>query len=399
MLLPAIAGGVPASPIVLEYGKQYIDQDDIDAVTRVLLSELITCGPEAELLEAKLCELTGARYAVVIANGTAALHAACVAAGIGLGDEVITSPITFAASANCVLYCGGTPVFADIDENEWSISPESIEAHITEKTKAVIAVDYTGQAARLDAIRQICQRHKLIFIEDAAHSLGTVYNGVPVGSYADLTTFSFHPVKTVTGGEGGAILTNSQEYYQKMVLFRSHGITRTPELWQHQSNQVAYQEQVLLGYNYRITDFQSALIRSQLNKLSFFSNRRKEIVQRYDEAFYQIEQVRIQKPFLLSDSVRHLYVLRFRLSQLSITRAEIYRALLAENIACNIHYIPVYHHPYYTQLGYSKGLCPIAEAFYEEILTLPLHICLTDTDVENVINAVRKIVNYYSSCI
>lgn len=391
-----ILGNSPTSPVRLEYGKQYIDQDDINAVIRVLQSPFLTCGPEVEALEKKLCELTGAKYAVVIANGTAALHAACIAAEIGPGDEVITTPITFAASANCVLYCSGTPVFADIDADNWSISPASIEARITKNTKAVIAVDYTGQAARLDTIREICRRNHLIFIEDAAHSLGTVYDGVPVGAYADLTTFSFHPVKTVTGGEGGAILTNNEAYYKKMLLFRSHGITRDPALWQHTSNEVLYQEQVLLGYNYRITDFQSALISSQLNKLPRFARRRKEIVSRYDKAFSQLAQVKIQKKLPLSDSVRHLYVLRFCLSELTATRAEIRKALLAENISCNLHYIPVYYHPYYTHLGYEKGICPVAEALYEEILTLPLHVCLSDEDVQNVIDAVFKVVSYYA---
>ena len=267
----AIFGGTPVRENKIFYGRQCIEQDDIDAVAATLKSNLITCGPQVTAVEEKLCEITHAKYAVVVANGTAALHLAAMAAGIKEGDEVIVSPITFAASANCVLYCGGTPVFADINPETYNISPDSIRKCITEKTKAIVAVDFTGQAVELDEIRAICKEHNLTLIEDAAHSIGTLYNGQPVGSIADMTCFSFHPVKTVTGGEGGAITTNDETIYRKLMRLRTHGITRNMDEMVNPSDAMWYNEQVELGYNYRMTDFQAALLGSQLNKLPRFS--------------------------------------------------------------------------------------------------------------------------------
>jgi dTDP-4-amino-4,6-dideoxygalactose transaminase len=225
----AIFGGKPVRENKIFYGRQCIEQDDIDAVAATLASNLITCGPKVVELEQKLCEVTGAKYAVVVSNGTAALHLSALAAGIGEGDEVIVSPITFAASANCVLYCGGKPVFADINPETYNIDPESIRKLVTPATKAVVAVDFTGQAVELDAIREICKEYNLILIEDAAHSIGTKYNGQPVGSIADMTCFSFHPVKTITAGEGGAITTNDEALYRKLMRLRTHGITRNQD--------------------------------------------------------------------------------------------------------------------------------------------------------------------------
>lgn len=393
-MLPAIVGGEPTREEFIPYGKQYIDENDIHAVSEVLRSSYLTTGPKVEEFEKKLCELTGAKYAVVISNGTTALHAACYAAGISTGDEVITTPITFAASANCVLYCGGKPVFADIDPDTWNIDPKEIEKKITNKTKAIIAVDFTGQAVQLDEIREICKKHKLILIEDAAHSIGTKYKGVPVGGIADLTTFSFHPVKTITCGEGGAILTNSEEFYKKMQLFRSHGITREANLMTQKPFN-GYNEQIELGYNYRMTDFQAALGLSQLKKLQIFSERRREIVNQYNEAFSRIPQLIIQKEVPESETTRHLYIIRINSDSLKVGRNEIYKALNAENVGLQVHYIPVYHHPYYQSLGYIKGICPVAEALYEEIITIPLYYSLTNEDVESVIEAVTKVINYY----
>lgn len=390
----AILGGKPTREEFIPYGKQYIDEDDIRAVNEVLRSPYLTTGPKVEEFENKLCELTGAKYAVVISNGTAALHAACYAAGITEGDEVITTPITFAASANCVLYCGGKPVFADIDPDTWNIDPKEIEKKITDKTKAVIAVDFTGQAVQLDEIKGICKKHNLILIEDAAHSLGTKYKGVPVGGIADLTTFSFHPVKTITCGEGGAILTNNEEFYKKMQLFRSHAITRDPFLLT-QNPFEGYNEQIGLGYNYRMTDFQAALGISQLKKLEVFSKRRAEIVRQYNKDLSEIPQLIIQKEIPESDTVRHLYIIRIKSDSLKVGRDEIYKALNAENIGLQVHYIPVYYHPYYQALGYKRGICPVAEALYEEIITIPLYYSLTDEDVRSVIEAVRKVINHY----
>ena len=389
----ALKGGKPVRDVIIPYGKQYIDADDIKSVSETLKSPYITTGPKVEEFEKKLCDITGAKYSVAISNGTSALHAACYAAGIKQGDEVITTPMTFVASANCILYMGAKPIFADINPHTWNIDPKEIEKKITTKTKAVIAVDFTGQAVQLDEIRAICTKYSLILIEDAAHALGTKYKGIPVGNIADLTTFSFHPVKTVTCGEGGAIMTNNEEFYKKMKLFRSHSITREIDvLTQHPFN--GYNEQVGLGFNYRMTDFQAALGISQLDKLPVFSSRRRDIVAKYNECFSKVPQLTIQQEISESETTRHLYIIRIVPSLLKADRNEIYSALNAENIGLQVHYIPVYYHPYYKSLGYNKGLCPIAETLYEEIIT-PLYYSLTDDDVDSVIEAVKKIIEYY----
>ena len=392
---PAIAGGTPVREKKLFYGHQYIDEADVKAVTEVLTSDYLTCGPKVTALEERLCELTGAKYAVVCSNGTAALHIAAMAAGVSEGDEVITTPITFAASANCALYCGAKPVFADINPKTYNIDPASVKDKITEKTKAVVAVDFTGQAVELAPLLEMCHEKGILLIEDGAHSIGTKYDGKYVGSIADMTTFSFHPVKTVTGGEGGAVLTNSETLYEKLLLYRSHGITRKAELLEHESHGPWYYEQIDLGYNYRLTDIQCALILSQLDKLEIFSKRRKEIVDRYNEAFSKIPEITVQEEIPESETTRHLYILRIKPELLTIDRKGFFEAMGAENICCNVHYIPVYYHPYYEKLGYKKGICPNAEKLYDEIMSLPLYYSLTDQDVEDVIKAVEKIVAYY----
>lgn len=391
----AIFGGEPVLEKKIGYGHQYIDDADIQAVVDVLKSDYLTCGPKIDEAEAKLCEVTGAKHAVLIANGTAALHATCFAAGIGPGDEVITTPMTFAASANCALYCSGRPVFADINPETYNIDPESVEQHITDKTKAVVAVDFTGQAVETDRIREICEKHNLLFIEDAAHSLGTKYNGKPVGSLADMTEFSFHPVKTCTAGEGGAITTNDDELYKKLLLFRTHGITRNPAWMDKEAEGDWYYQQIDLGYNYRMTDMQAALLSSQLDKLELFAARRKELVKRYDEAFSQSPEITVQKEIPQSDTVRHLYILQFNLEMLRCTRREIFDALQAEGVGVNVHYIPTYTFPYYQQLGYKIGFCPNAEKLYERIVSIPLYYSLTNEQQDKVIEAVRKVVNFY----
>ena len=391
----AIHGGKPVRDKKIFYGHQYLDDADVQAVVNVLKSDFLTCGPNIPSLEKALCDLTGAKYCIAISNGTAALHVACLAAGVGPGDEVITTPITFAASANCALYCGATPVFADINPDTYNIDPADIERKITDKTKAVVAVDFTGQAVEVEAIRAICDKHGLIFIEDAAHSIGTTYNGAQVGSLADLTTFSFHPVKTVTGGEGGAVLTNSKELYDKLVLYRSHGITRIEDMMEHESEGGWYYEMIDLGYNYRMTDFQATLIESQLQKLEAFKARRKEIVNRYNDAFANVEEIFVQKEIPQSDTTRHLYIIQLKLNKLNATRREVFDALAAENVQCNVHYIPVYYFPHYERMGYKKGLCPHAEAAYEGFISIPLYPAMTDSDVEDVITAIKKVIAYY----
>lgn len=392
---PAYAGGKPVRETKLYYGHQYLDEKDVQAVVEVLHSDYLTCGPRITELEQKLCELTGAKYAVVCSNDTAALHIACMAAGVSAGDEVITTPITFLASANCALYCGAKPVFADIDEETYNIDPKEIEKAMTPKTKAVVAVDYTGQVVDLDAIMETCHKQNVVVIEDAAHSIGTLYKGRPIGSIADMTTFSFHPVKTVTAGEGGAVLTDNEEYYKKLLLYRSHGMTRDPAQMTKESEGGWYYQMIDLGYNYRMTDMQAALLISQLEKLPMFSKRRKEIVARYNEAFSRIPELTLQQELEGSDSTRHLYILRIKPEKLRIDRRGFFDALAAENIMCNVHYIPIYLQPYYQEMGYPKGLCPRAEKLYSEMMSLPLYYAMTDQDVEDVITAVQKIVDYY----
>ncbi len=392
-----IFGGKPVRETKISYGRQCIEEDDIEAVTKVLKSDYLTCGPAVSSFERKLCEVTHAKFAVAVSNGTAALHIACMALGIGEGDEVITTPITFAASANCALYCGATPVFADIDPETYNISPASIREHITEKTKAVVAVDFTGQAVALKEIREICDEFHLKLIEDAAHSVGTSYNGKMVGSIADLTTFSFHPVKTVTSGEGGAVTTNDEKLYKLLYRLRSHGITRNREEMVHPTSDPWYNEQVELGYNYRMTDFQAALIENQLTKLNRFKQRRSEIVYQYNQAFAEIPEIIVQKEIPESDTCRHLYILQLNLDLLKCSRREFFDALIGENICPQVHYLPVYYHSYYESLGYKKGLCPNAEKLYERILSIPLFYSMTDEDVQSVIKAVKKIIDYYKA--
>jgi dTDP-4-amino-4,6-dideoxygalactose transaminase len=318
-----------------------------------------------------------------------------MAAGFKEGDEVIVSSITFAASSNCVLYCGATPVFADINPETYNIDPQSVRKLITPRTKGVVAVDFTGQATELDEIRDICREHNLTLIEDAAHSLGTKYKGQPVGSIADMTCFSFHPVKTVTSGEGGAVTTNDENLYRRLVSFHAHGITRNINEMVHPTDARWYNEQTTLGYNYRMTDFQAALLISQLGKLKRFSQRRKEIVEKYNEAFGKMPEIFVQKEIPDSDTTRHLYILRLKLDKLTCDRRQFFDALYAENICPQVHYLPVYWHSYYEKLGYKKGLCPNAEKYYNESMSIPLYYSMSDSDVEDVIKAVKKIVDYY----
>ena len=392
----AIDGGIPVRKEKIYYGRQWVVEDDIQAVEDVLHSDFLTCGPKVEELEKILSCYTGVKYTTVVANGTAALHCACIAAGIGPGDEVIVTPLTFVASANCILYCGAKPVFADVDLETYNIDPVSIEAHITDRTKAVVAVDFSGQAVKIKEIREICDKYNLIFIEDAAHAIGTKYDGKSVGSFADMTCFSFHPVKTITAGEGGAVMTNSDKLYKKLVLAHMHGITHDPDLMEDGPYEEEwYYEQISLGFNYRMTDFQAALLISQLNRLEEFKMQRRMIVKRYDEEFSNIPEIIMQKEIPESDTCRHLYIIRLNLEQLTCSRRQFFDAMSAENVQCQVHYIPVYWFPYYRHLGYERGLCPNAEDVYKGIMSIPLYPKMSDEEIEDVIHAVKKVVENY----
>lgn len=389
----AIFGGKPVRDSYLSYGQQWIDEEDIQVVLETLKSPFITQGPKIVEFEHAVADYVGAEYAVAFANGTAALHGACFAAGISQGDEVITTPITFAASSNCVLYCGGKPVFVDIDEETYNIAPDKIKSAITPNTKAIIPVDFTGQPVDMEAILEIAKEHNLVIIEDAAHSLGATYKGCKVGTMADMTMFSFHPVKHITTGEGGIIATDSEEYAEKLRLFRSHGI-RNYNLSKDEGPW--YYEMVDLGYNYRMTDLQAALGISQLRKLDEFVARRREIAGIYNQEFTNLNGVKIPNQLEGTNSSWHLYMLCLELEKLQVSRREIFEALRAENIGVHVHYLPVYFHPYYQRLGYEKGLCPIAEKWYETALTIPLFPKMTEEDVMSVVEAISKVVRYYT---
>lgn len=391
----AINGGKPVRDTYLPYAQQWVDEEDIGEVVKVLKSDFLTTGPKIEEFEKRFADYVGAKYAVSISNGTAALHAACFAAGINEGDEVITSPITFAASANCVLYQGGKPAFADINPKSYNIDVEDIERKITKKTKAIIPVDFTGQAVDIDGINEIAKKYGLVVIEDAAHSLGAEYKGKKIGSLVDMTTFSFHPVKHITTGEGGMITTNDEKLYNKLKLFRTHGITRDKEMLHNKEEGPWFYEQLELGYNYRMTDIQAALGISQLNKINGFLKRRREIAKKYDEYLKNIDGIILPYQESFSKSAWHLYVIQLELEKFKVGRKEIFEALQAENIGVNVHYIPVYYHPYYKRLGYEKGLCPNAEKLYERIITLPLYPKMKDKDIEDVVNALDKVLKYY----
>lgn len=370
----------------IPYGRQSINEQDIEAVVNVLKSDYLTTGPKIAEFERKVADYTGAKYAVAIANGTAALHAACYAARIGEGDEVITTPITFAASSNCVLYCGGTPVFADINPETYNISPEDIERKITPKTKAIIAVHFTGQPCEMEQIHAIAHKYNLTVIEDGAHALGAEYQGKRVGTLSDMTTFSFHPVKHITTGEGGMILTNNPELYQRLKLFRIHGITREEELLT-KNDGPWYYEQLDLGYNYRITDIQCALGVSQMDRLPEFLEKRKQIAKRYNEAFAANEQIQLPYQKEGCDNAWHLYVIRIKNGK----RKEVFEKLRAAGIGVNVHYIPVYQHPYYRTHGYAEVTCPNAEEYYKECISLPMYPDLKEEEQEYVI---KKVLEY-----
>lgn len=392
----AVHGGMPVRSTVLPYGHQNIDEDDIATVIETLRSDWLTTGPKLDEFEQAFAASVGTAHAVAVSSGTAALHASMYALNIGPGDEVIVTPMTFAASANCILYQGGSPVFADIDPDTLLIDPERVQEKITRRTKAIIAVDYAGQPCDYDALSKIAEKHGLVLVDDACHAIGGSYKGRPVGSLADLSTFSLHPVKHITTGEGGVITTDDASFAHRMRIFRNHGIT-TDHRQRAQAGGFFY-EMVDLGFNYRITDFQCALGISQLRKLQESVVKRQQIAAVYDAAFSRMEFVHPLTTHPHVSHAYHLYVVRFNTDQLGVDREGLFSAIRAENIGANVHYIPVYLHPYYqSRLDVRPGLCPVAEAAYHHVMSLPIFPQMISEDVENVITAVRKIVGYFSA--
>lgn len=391
----AIAGGQPVRQTVLPYGTQWLDEDDIAAVNAVLRSEWLTTGPKISEFEQAFAKFVGTQEAVVVSSGTAALHAAMHALEIGPGDEVIVPAMTFAATANCILFQGGIPVFVDVDPETLLIDTSNLESRITPRTKCIIAVDYGGHPADYDKLVALSKRHGIKLVADSCHALGATYSGRRVGGLADLTAFSLHPVKHITSGEGGVIATDDPQLARSMRTFRNHGITTDHR--QREAQGSWFYEMQSLGFNYRLSDINCALALSQLRKLPDWVGKRQQIAKSYDNAFAHISEV---NPLLVRPDVSHayhLYVVRFDLSKLHADRAMIFQSLRAENIGVNVHYIPVHLHPFYrTRYGTRPGLCPVAEAAYERIITLPMFPRMTQDDVNDVIEAVGKVCRAYS---
>lgn len=381
----------------IPYGYHSIGSDDINAVCEVLRSGYITQGPKIEEFERGLTGYAGAKYAVAVSSGTAALHIACLAANINTGSQVITTPITFAASANCVFYCGAKPVFADVQEDTLNIDSHEIERAITKKTKAAIVVHFAGHPCDLAEISNIAKKYKLIIIEDAAHALGAKYKDSKIGSckYSDMTIFSFHPVKSITTGEGGAVLTNSKDLYEKLLLLRNHGITKNTRKFinpyhPHYPADSWYYEMQELGFNYRLTDIQAALGISQLKKLDRFIERRREIAVNYNLHFKNNPYFDIPAERKFVYSAYHLYQIKLK-NKFKDKKEEIFRKLRSRGLGVQVHYIPVYLHPFYKKSGYRKGLCPKAEDCYEKELSLPLYPALKQDQMRSVMKSVLDV--------
>jgi perosamine synthetase len=391
----AIHGGTPVREKLLPYGRQCLDDADVQAVVEVLKSDWLTTGPKVGEFEERFSAWVEAKYAVSFSSGTAALHAAAFAAGLGPGDEAITTPMTFCATANCVLYQGAKPVFADVSADTLNLDPGEVAKKLSSRTKAILTVDYAGHPADLDALLAFTRSRGIPLIEDACHALGAEYRGKRVGGLADMTVFSFHPVKHLTTGEGGMVTTNNAALAETLRRFRNHGISSDAR--QRQASGQWYYEMVLLGFNYRLTDIACALGLSQLTKLKANLARRREIAAHYTAAFRAV-------PGLIPPSVRaevnpawHLYPIRVDLAKLTVDRGQIFRALRAENIGVNVHYVPVHLHPYYRgQFGHRDGECPVAEAAYERLISLPMFHGMTDADVGDVVQAVSKVISSYA---
>ncbi len=393
----ALYGGSPVRRTCLPYGHHTVEPEDVEAVVSVLKSEWITTGPKVAEFEEAFATYVGSRYAVSFSSGTAALHGAAFAAGLEAGTEAITTPLTFCATANCVLYMRAKPIFADICPDTMNIDPGEAAKSVTPRTKAILPVDYAGHPVDLDGIISVAAQHGLVVIEDAAHALGASYGGQMVGSISHLTVFSFHPVKHITTGEGGMVTTNDSQLARRLRMFRNHGIDLDARERHHQISGQWYYEMVALGYNYRLTDIGCALGLSQLQRLESNLARRREIAAQYSDAFKNVSSVILPEVRQGVKPAWHLYPIRLDLARLTVDRAEIFRALRAEGIGVNVHYIPVHLHPFYRkQFGFRGGEYPVAEETYERLISLPVFHGMTDQDVEEVIEAVNKVMSYYA---
>lgn len=374
-------------PEFLPYGRQWVDDDDVAAVVAVLRSDYLTTGPTVDRFERALTSATRAEHAVAVNSGTSALHAMYFAAGIGPGDEIITSPLTFAATANAALYLGATVRFVDVEPDTGNLDPDLVEAAITDRTRAIVPVDFAGHPAEYDRLRAIADRHGLRLLADAAHSLGATYKGRPVGTLADASELSFHPVKPVTTAEGGAVVTDDAELAARARRFRTHGITKDPTEMDHPDEGGWWYEQHALGFNYRLTDVQAALGTSQMRKLDRFLGRRRAIAALYDGMLADVDA--LEQPGRRDDVEPgwHLYVVRTRDPAL---RKPLFDALRAHGLGVQVHYLPVYWHPYYASIGYRRGLCPEAERYYAGAISLPIYPAMQDDDVERVVAALRR---------
>ena len=380
------------------YGKQTVDAADIVAVTRVLKSDFLTQGPIVNQFEKTVADYVGAKYAVAVTNATSALHIACMAAGIGEGDVLWTSPNTFTASANCGRYCGANVDFVDIDDKTYNMSVSVLEEKLkaakdTDKLpQIVVPVHFAGQSCDMKRIRDLSQKYGFFVLEDASHAAGADYLGSKVGSckFSDMTVFSFHPVKIITTGEGGMVLTNNKDLYEKLCLYRSHGITRDPNMMTHESDGPWYYQQVDLGFNYRMTDIQAALGYSQMKKLDKFVARRRELVRRYDEL---LKDLPLRTPFVMNGANPswHLYVVRVDFAQVKKTKKQIFDEMKERGIMLNLHYIPVHTQPYYQKMGHKREECPVSLDYYREAMTLPLYYSLTNEQQNEVVKALKEV--------
>ena len=380
---------------MIYYGKQNVNEDDIKAVENVLRSDFLTQGPAIEKFEKKVADYCGAKYAVAVTNATSALHIACRAVNLGEGDFLWTSPITFVASANCGRYCGAGVDFVDIDNDTYNMSVEILEDKLKNSAhlpKVVIPVHLAGQSCDMEKIYALSRRYNFTVVEDASHAVGADYKNSKVGSckYSDMTVFSFHPVKIITTGEGGMILTNNENLYEKLKLYRSHGITRNPALMTHEPDGSWYYQQIDLGFNYRMTDIQAALGYSQMNRLDKFVARRRYLANRYNE---KLKSLPLKIPYQSADtnSSWHIYIVRLDLNRVKKSKVQIFTEMREKGVTLNLHYIPVHTQPYYEKLGHKPEECPNSLHYYKEAFTLPLYYSLTDEQQDYVVNSLAEV--------